>query len=115
VWVIDEAVKAARQLDDAALLSLDAALAQTREQIDAVLRLRAQPASSMPAPVQAQPLAASPRQAAALVGIGHPLFFREVMPFVYRGSILSCQIGRQRVILLDSLRNWLVQTASIER
>mgnify|MGYP000888623454 CR=1 FL=1 len=112
IWVLDEVVHASAQLDAAALRRMDAALAEAHKRVAAALQPHSHTQAEYTARPARQPMAASPRQAARLIGINHPLFFREVMPLVHDGVILSCQIGRQRVILLESLQAWLEHSAA---
>lgn len=55
----------------------------------------------------AQPIAVSPQDAAAMIGISVALFYKQIMPLVYGGTIKSRKIGRRRVILVESLREWM--------
>jgi hypothetical protein len=113
VQLLAEMLRAAQQFEAHELHQLDATLALMREQIAAWLLPGAQAGSRQSAPswLPDHPIAVTSRQAARLIGIGHPLFYKEVMPHVYSGEILSCQFGPSRVILVDSLRAWVEQFA----
>lgn len=107
IQAIEQAVHAAQLLDNHDLQQIELVLGL----VQAWAGQHLQTARPNAVPPTAQPLAVSPRQAAKLLGINPPLFYKEVMPHVYSGAILSCQIGRSRLILVDSLRSWLAQAA----
>jgi hypothetical protein len=53
--------------------------------------------------------AVSPDEAAAIFGISASTFYRQIMPHVYSGAILSLKIGGCRRIIVASLLAWAEQ------
>lgn len=107
IEILQQIIKVAAQLDMPELQQVERMLAL----LHTLLAQQSQPYTPMPPPIVTQPLAVNSRQAAKLLGIGHPLFYKEIMPHVYSGAILSYQIGRTRIILVESLRHWIEQAA----
>jgi hypothetical protein len=115
-WALDEIARAVQRLDDQAAQQFTAYVGRIHEQLAAEIQRRASTGARHSAEARraaplVEPLAVTPRKAAELIGVGHPLFYKEVMPFVASGAILSCQLGHHRVILLASLREWMEKTA----
>jgi len=53
--------------------------------------------------------AVSPDEAAEIFGISPSTFYRQIMPHVYSGAILSLKIGGCRRIIVASLLAWAEQ------
>jgi hypothetical protein len=53
--------------------------------------------------------AVSPDEAAEIFGISPSTFYRQIMPQVYSGAILSLKIGGCRRIIIASLLAWTEQ------
>jgi hypothetical protein len=58
------------------------------------------------------PLGFSPEDAATYAGVSRSTSYNEIYPLVLAGQIQSYKVGRRRVIIIESLKSFLLRRAA---